>query len=70
MMFRFSAYKDVMAQYKADFNQAEWILVVIAISILVILVLLFIFILSMVIRKYARFRKKLVEQESMKYYLN
>ncbi|MDD6756529.1 MAG: hypothetical protein PUE33_00500 [bacterium] len=64
-MFNFSEYLYIIQFYKNDFEVSEWILVIIAIVVLAILLGLIIVLLWLVIRKYIRFRKTLVEQESM-----
>lgn len=64
-MFNFSEYLYIIQFYKNDFEVSEWVLVIIAIIVLVILLSLIIALLWLVIRKYIRFRKTLVEQESM-----
>ena len=64
-MFNFSEYLYIIQFYKNDFRVSEWILVIIAIVVLLVLLGLIIAIGWLLIRKYIRFRKTLVEQESM-----
>ena len=64
-MFNIRGYAEVVEFYKGDFNGAEWIFVVIAILLILVFLALFIVIFYFLIRKYIRFRKTLVEQESM-----
>lgn len=64
-MFNFSEYLYIIQFYKNDFKVAEWILVVIAIIVLLLLLGLILALGWLIIRKYIRFRKTLVEQESM-----
>ena len=64
-MFNISEYIYLIQFYKKDFAIGEWLLVIIAIIILVIMLSLIILLLYFIIRKYIRFRKTLVEQESM-----
>ena len=64
-MFDISEYLYIIQFYKNDFKVSEWILVVIAIIVLIILLGLIIALGWLLIRKYIRFRKTLVEQESM-----
>ena len=64
-MFNFSEYLYIIQFYKNDFKVSEWILVIIAIVVLAVLLGLIIILFWLVIRKYIRFRKTLVEQESM-----
>ena len=64
-LFNFSEYAYVVEFYRNDFGVGEWVLVVVAIIILIILLGLIILLIWFIIRKYIRFRKTLVEQESM-----
>lgn len=64
-IFDFSEYLYTIQFYKNDFNVSEWVLVIIAIVVLVLLLSLIVALLWLIIRKYIRFRKTLVEQESM-----
>ena len=64
-MFDFSEYLYIIQFYKNDFKMSEWVLVIIAIVVLAILLALILALLYLIIRKYIRFRKTLVEQESM-----
>ncbi|MBQ6497186.1 MAG: hypothetical protein IJI58_00525, partial [Bacilli bacterium] len=64
-MFNIREYGYVISMYRKDFHMGEWILVVIAILVLVIVLALIVLLIWFIIRKYIRFRKTLVEQESM-----
>ena len=64
-MFNIKGYAGVVEFYKNDFNGAEWIFVAIAVLLILVFLALFIFLFYFLIRKYIRFRKTLVEQESM-----
>ena len=64
-MFNIREYLYIIQFYKSDFKVSEWVLVIIAIIVLVILLGLIIALGWLLIRKYIRFRKTLVEQESM-----
>lgn len=64
-MFNFREYAYVIEFYRKDFSFGEWILVVLAIIILLVLLGLIVLLFWFIIRKYIRFRKTLVEQESM-----
>lgn len=64
-MFDVRAYASLIKNYSADFTGGEWFLVVIAIICTMLLLALFIFCIYFLIRKYIRFRKTLVEQESL-----
>ena len=64
-MFNIKGYAGVVEFYKNDFNGAEWIFVAIAVLLILVFLALFVFLFYFIIRKYIRFRKTLVEQESM-----
>ena len=64
-MFNFNQYLFVLKYYKDEFKISEWILVVIAIIVMLVILLLVFFFFSFLIRKYIRFHRTLVEQESM-----
>lgn len=66
-MFNVSEYLYIIQFYKNDFKVAEWILVVVAIIVLLLLLGVILALGWLIIRKYIRFRKTLVEQESMLY---
>ena len=64
-MFNIPKYISIVVFYKDDFNTPEWILVSIAIIILIAIVGGIIFLIYFLIRKYIRFHKTIVEQESL-----
>ena len=64
-MFNIREYGYVISMYRKDFHMGEWILVVIAIIVLAVVLALIILVIWFIIRKYIKFRKTLVEQESM-----
>ncbi|MBQ6477478.1 MAG: hypothetical protein IJI43_03495 [Bacilli bacterium] len=64
-MFDISGYASVVNSYRDEFKLSEWILVVIAIIVIIILLALIVLILWFIIRKYLKFRKTVIEQESM-----
>jgi len=64
-MFDVRAYARLIKEYSADFTGGEWFLVIVAIIITMILLALLVFFIYFLIRKYIRFRKTLVEQESL-----
>lgn len=64
-MFNISEYLYIIEFYRKDFNMSEWVLVVIAVIVMIIVLLLILLLIWFVIRKYVKFRKTLVEQESM-----
>ena len=64
-MFNISEYLYTIEFYRKDFNMSEWVLVIIAVIVMFIVLLLIILLIWFVIRKYVKFRKTLVEQESM-----
>ncbi|HPE14806.1 MAG TPA: hypothetical protein PLT65_03090 [Bacilli bacterium] len=63
--FKISKYISIINGYKANFNGAEWVFVVLAILIMLIIIGGIIFLIVFLIRKYIRFRKTIVEQESL-----
>ena len=64
-MFNIPEYIKLITFYKDDFNLPEWILVVISIICLLIIVGAIFALIYFIIRKYIRFRKTIVEQESL-----
>ena len=64
-IFNVKEYAYIIQVYKNDLNIGEWVLVIIAIVVLVILLGLIILLFYFLIKKYLKFRKTLVEQESM-----
>ena len=64
-MFDFSQYAYVVSRYHNDLNMGEWILVVIAIIVMIIILGLIVTLLFFALRKYIRFRKTLVNEESL-----
>ncbi len=64
-MFNIPEYVAIVGFYKDDFSTPEWILVSLAIICIVAIVFGIGFLIYFLIRKYLRFRKTLVEQESL-----
>lgn len=64
-MFDINSYIKIIKDYKQDFNQGEWVMVVLAISVLVIILGLILALIFYLVRKYLRFRKAIVHEESM-----
>ena len=64
-MFNIPEYVAIVGFYKDDFSAPEWILVALAIICIVAIVFGMGFLIYFLIRKYLRFRKTLVEQESL-----
>lgn len=64
-MFNIKSYISVVNFYKGDFNGPEWVLVVVAIAVIFVILVLIVFLGYLLVRKYVRFRKTLVEQESL-----
>ena len=64
-MFNIPKYIAIVGFYKDDFSIPEWFLVSLAIIALVAIICGFGFIIYFLIRKYIRFRKTIVEQESL-----
>ena len=64
-MFDIRAYSALINNYSADFSGGEWFMVIMAILVTMVLLALIILCVFFLIRKYVRFRKSLVEQESL-----
>ena len=64
-MFTFKDYIKVINFYKDDFTGPEWLFVALAILILLIVLGGLGFLIYLLIRKYIRFRKTVVEQENL-----
>ncbi len=64
-MFDVRAYSSLIKSYSSDFSGGEWFMVVIAIILTMVLLALIILCVLFIVRKYIRFRKTLVEQESL-----
>ena len=64
-MFNVGDYIKILNFYKDDFSGAEWVFVCLAILLIILILGGIIFLVYFLIRKYLRFRKTLVEQESL-----
>lgn len=64
-MFNIKEYIAIINFYKEDFKVAEWILVVLAVASILAIVGGILFIIYFLIRKYMKFRKTVVEEESL-----
>lgn len=64
-IFDIPEYIHLIKEYKNDFSLQEWVLVAIAIIAVALILILTILLVYLILRKYIRFRKTLVEQESM-----
>lgn len=64
-MFNFSNYASVVNEYSSDFKGGQWLAVAFAIIIMLIVLGLIVFLVVLVLRKYMRIRKSLVEQETL-----
>jgi hypothetical protein len=64
-IFDIPAYIHLIKEYKNDFSVQEWVLVAIAIFAVALILILTIVLVLLILRKYVRFRKTIVEQESM-----
>ena len=64
-MFNIREYLYIISFYKKDFKVGEWVLVIIAIIVMIIILALIVLLIVLIIRKYIKFRKTLVEQESL-----
>lgn len=63
--FNIKAYIQIAGTYKNDFSVGEWILFGIGVLLLLAFIALIVILILFIIRKYVRFRKTIVEQESM-----
>ena len=64
-MFNISDYLYVIEFYRKDFSGGEWVIVIVSILVMIIILALIVLLLFFLVRKYLKFRKTLVEQESM-----
>ena len=64
-IFNIKGYISVIDFYKDDFSGPEWVFVVIAILLLLILFAAIGLLVYFIVKKYMRFRKTIVEQESL-----
>ena len=64
-LFDFKTYIDIINNYKADLQVAEWVLVAVAVFVVLLFFAAFVFFFYFVIRKYIKFRKTVVEQEEL-----
>ncbi len=64
-MFDFRQYSYVVSNYHNDLKASEWILVVIAIILLLVILGLIVLVAFFALRKYIRFRKTAVSEESL-----
>ena len=64
-IFNIPKYIHVIEQYKNDISGAGWALVILAILFVLVLLGLIVFLVIHMIKKYIKFRKTLVEQETM-----
>ena len=64
-IFNFKKYIEIAKNYKGDFNVSEWVLFGVSMLVLLILIGLVVLLVLFIIRKYIRFRKTIVDQESL-----
>ena len=64
-IFNIPAYIKVIRYYQSDLKGLEWIFVAIAVLAVVVLLVSIILLICFVLRKYLKFRKTIVEQESL-----
>ena len=64
-IFNVNKYISIIQDYKQDLSVGEWILVVIIMLIIVAILALIIFLFIILIKKIFKFKKTLVEQESL-----
>ena len=64
-MFSIQDYLNVIEFYKKDLSMSEWVLVVVAILVMALVLGLIALLLVFVVKKFIKFRKTVVEQESL-----
>ena len=64
-MFDVRNYSNLIKEYSADFSGGEWVMVVLAVVVTIVILALIILCVLFIVRKYIRFRKSLVEQETL-----
>ena len=64
-VFNIQDYLSIISLYQKEFSGGEWVLAVLAIIVMIIILGLIILSIVFLVRKYIRFRKTVVEQESM-----
>ena len=64
-MFNFKAYLKILKEYSSEFSVGQWILVGLAVLLVFAFLAGIVFLIITLIKKYLRFRKTLVEQESL-----
>ena len=64
-MFNFKAYISILKNYSGEFSVGQWILVGVAVILVFAFLIGIVYLLFLFVRKYLRFRKTLVEQESL-----
>ena len=64
-IFDIKSYQNMIDTYKADLSMPEWILVVIAILFVVIFIGLIIALIYLLIRKYLKFRKQVINEDEL-----
>ena len=64
-VFNIQDYLSIISLYQKEFSGGEWVLAILAIIVMIIILGLIILSIVFLVRKYIRFRKTVVEQESM-----
>ena len=64
-IFNIKSYMNIISDYKAEFDAPEWILVGLAILVILIMLTLIVLAIVFIIKKYIKFTKSAVEQESL-----
>ena len=64
-IFNFKSYSKIISRYTSDFTVLEWVLFGIVMLIVLAIIVMLVLGIIYLIRKYVRFRKTIVEQESM-----
>ena len=64
-IFNLNGYKEVINLYKGDLSMPEWALTILSIGLMLVVVGMFFLLIYLIIRKYVKFRKKAIDQESL-----
>lgn len=64
-IFNIPVYIDIFKEYSSNFGTAEWVLSIIAVILVIAVFALIIFVITLLIRKYLRFRHSIVSNEDL-----
>lgn len=64
-IFNINAYKDIIEFYKGDLSMSEWVLTAVAVGLMILMIVMFFLLIFFIIRKYAKFRKKAIDQDAL-----